>query len=102
MADALGEATAFHPGSSGDSPSVLMPSRQGRFGSLQDTGDAATAAAGPEPSWAPRSAAARRSGCGASGDTGCREDAEAESVQEVNRALNYTMVVVNAGPRHRQ
>lgn len=79
-----------------------MPSRQGRFGSLQDTGDAATAAAaGPEPSWAPRSAAARRSGGGASGDTGCREDAEAESVQEVNRALNYTMVV-NAGPRHRQ
>lgn len=55
--------------------SALMPrSCPRRLGALRDDGDAAEAAEGPAPSWAPRPSAACRSGCGASGDAERCED----------------------------
>lgn len=67
MAPAAGSDAALSSGSGGGSALMPRPCPR-RLGTLRDNGDAADAAAGPAPSWAPRPAAACGSGGGASGD----------------------------------
>jgi hypothetical protein len=72
MAPASGcNAAAFHSSSRGD-PTFMPRPCPHWSAALRYNGDAAGAAAGPVPSWAPRPAAACGSDGGASGDANCR------------------------------